>query len=124
HFIKNGERKKVEIPQGSTHGFYDEESDQLFLINAYQFGRWDWKKKQFHPIHVSLKMPALYWPVAMAYDGESKNVYIYNDDRGGELYLFNVKNQKWKRVSQDIGYSFMALTFDKKKKSLFGTRLQ
>lgn len=124
HFLKDGKRKKVEIPAASTHGFYDEDSDQLFLINAFRFGRWDWKQKQFHPIHVSLKMPALYWPAAMAYDADSNEVYLYNDDRGGELYSYNIKNQKWNMTAHSLGYSFMALTFDKKKKALYGTRLQ
>jgi hypothetical protein len=124
HFIKSGERKKIEVPVKTTKGLYEQESDQVFLINNFQFGKWDWKQKKFQALHVDLKKPALYWPMAMAFNKAEGEIYIYNDDRGGEVFSYEVKTQKWKLLASDVGYTFAALTYDEDKKALFGTRLQ
>ncbi|MCJ8276238.1 MAG: hypothetical protein HRT44_10350 [Bdellovibrionales bacterium] len=123
-FVDKGERRKVEVPEKTSAGLYDSQSDKIFLINNYQFGHWDWKNKKFETVHVNLKMPALYWPIAMTLNEKKSEIYIYNDDRGGEIYSYNIKSKSWKLLKTDVGYSFAALTFDESKEQLIGTRVQ
>ena len=124
HYFKSGERKKIEVPEKTIAGLYDEMQDQVILINNFQFGKWDWKSKTFKPIHVDLKKPALYWSMALAFNKASHEVYFYNVSRGGVIFSYNLRTKKWKLLAKAVGYSFVALTYNPKKQVLFGTRLQ
>lgn len=120
--VSKGEKKQIQLPQKVTHAFYEQGTQKLYVINNHKFGIWDWDKEKFRPIHMPLKMQALYWPSAMTFNNLRSEIYIYNDDRGGELFAFNVLTNQWRQVGQKIGYSLVALYFDAEKESLYGVR--
>ena len=120
HFVKEGQRQKVAMPDKSSHGIYSDHNDTIYIINNFQFGSWNWKDGTFKPIHAPLALPALYWPTAMTMDPETGDIYIYNDDRGGEILAYNVKSQSWRMAPQKVGYSLVALFYNSEKKLIYG----
>lgn len=123
-YRNKGELQQVELPQGTQHALFDEGSDKLFVIRHHQFGTWNDQTKKFEALHVPLNMPAMYWPSAMTFNPLRSEIFIYNDDRGGELFVYNVVNKTWRKLAGRFGYSLISLYFDSEKESLFGSRYQ
>ena len=124
HFVKEAQVKEINLPKKTTEVLYEAQSDQLFVINKYRFGKWNGEKKQFSPIDPPLTMRALGWPGAMAFNSLTNELYIYNDERGGEIFSYNVVTGVWNLFSVRMGGSLVALYFDRQKKWLYGTRFK
>ncbi len=121
-FLKAGEKVTVEIPSSTREAYYEAASQKLFLINRHQFGTWESDSKKFNPIHLPLKLQAMNWPIAMTFNPLKSEIYIYNDERGGEILSYNVVTQKWNLLSQKVGYSLISLYFDSHTQALYGLR--
>ena len=124
HWVKGNQVRDISLPPKVTEALYENQSDQLFVINKDRFGTWDEKSKGFSLRAPPLIMGALNWPRALAFNSLKNEIYIYNDDRGGEIFSYNVTTGTWNLFSTGVGYSLVALYFDKNKKQLYGTRFR
>ncbi len=124
HWVKGNQVRDISLPPKVTEALYENQSDQLFVIQKYRFGTWNEKSKRFSSMAPPLTMGALNWPRALAFNPLKNEIYIYNDDRGGEIFSYNVATGKWDLFSTGVGYSLVALYFDKNKKQLYGTRFR
>jgi hypothetical protein len=123
-YNKNGKIEKIEVPEKTMDAFYEVAKKEIYIIKNYQFGQWDSQNKKFTAMHLPLEMPAMYWPTNMTFNSLKSELYIYNEDRGGEILSFNVVTKKWKRFAQKVGYSLVALYFDNEEQTLYGSQFQ
>lgn len=123
-FLRNGDRQRVSVPKKTRSALFHPEESKVFIISNHQFGVWDWETKKFEVLRQPLSMTAMRWPTLMTHDPTSGEVYIYNEDRGGELFTYQPKTGAWAKRDQQVGYSLVALDFEKKNKTLIGTRMQ
>ena len=112
--------QKINIPEGTLKAL--SAKGEVFIIDKNRFGKWNRDTKQFLPLLPPLSFSDLHWPRAMAFNPLSGEIYIYNDERGGELFSYHTERQSWRLVLSGVGYSFMDLYFDKKKGRLYGIR--
>lgn len=119
---QDGKVKTFPLPEKTMQAHYDKGSDKLFVIRNFQFGTWDKEKSDFNPIHAPLTIPALRWPSAMTFNPYRSEIYLYNDDRGGEIYVYNVVTESWRVFAKKVGYSLVGLHYDKSTKHLLGPR--
>lgn len=122
YFERRGRMRSIKLPASVTQAHLAEAQSKLYVVDNFQFGYWDWQQKKFKPIHLPLSLPAMYWPSAMTFNPLRSELYIYNDDRGGEIYSYNVVKQEWRILAQKVGYSLVTLHFDRESEVLFGTR--
>lgn len=116
--------QKIAVPEKTQGAVFDDKEESIYLIKAFRFGVWDWDSSKFKAIHLPLKLPSMNWPTSMAYDPESRRIYIYNEDRGGEIYIYNISSKKWDYHSKPVGYSLSALAFVASEKKIYGARVQ
>jgi hypothetical protein len=124
HFIHQGKRKRVSVPQKAQAAHFDESTKKLYVINNFQFGEWDWRNQRFQALHMPLSMASMRWPTLMTANMDTGEILIYNEDKGGEIIAYHPKSQKWRRWQQPIGYSVIALDYLPKDQSLIGARLE
>lgn len=122
HYLVDGKIVKVKLPEAVVDGHFDSASKQLFVISNHRFGTWDWEKEKFTNLPLPLAIPEMHWPTAMAHNPLTNEIYVYNDDRGGEINAFSITEKKWKTLAQKVGYTFVALHFDKQNQMILGTR--
>jgi len=123
-FLSNGNRKRVLVPQKTRSALFHAQEEKVFIISNHQFGVWDWETEKFEVLRQPLDMAVMHWPALMAQDPTTGEVYIYNEDRGGELFTYQPKTGSWAKLEQQVGYSLVALDFEKRNKNLIGTRVQ
>ena len=123
-WLKGKQIKEINLPGKVTDALYENRSDQLFVIKKYQFGIWNGEKKRFSPVDPPLSLGALNWPGALAFNPPKNEIYIYNDERGGEIFSYNVITGTWGLFSTGVGYSLVSLHFDGRKKQLYGIRFR
>lgn len=118
----DGVRHQVKIPADTREAFYESGSRRIYMILKHQLGWWDMDKNDFHVLHTPLSLPRLNWPLSLTFNPLRSELYVYNDDQGGEVYAYNVVTQQWRLLAQKIGYSLVSLSFDIQSKKLFGVR--
>lgn len=123
HFINEGKITKVSVPDTVVEGFYEASTKQLFVINNHRFGTWNWEEKKFTPLPLPLELPEMHWPTTMAHNSVTNEVYVYNDDRGGEILAYTIADKKWRVIASKVGYTFVAFYFDKQNQLILGTRM-
>ncbi len=123
-FLKKDRMQETSLPEKTTEALHETGSDQIFIVNKYRFGRWNGETRQFFPMSLPLAMRGMDWPGALAFNPHKNELYIYNDERGGEIFSYNVVTRSWSLLSDNVGYSLVALYFDNHKKQLYGVRLQ
>lgn len=121
-YRRDGEVHELTVPKQTTQAFYEYAKSKLYLIKNHQFGTWDQDHKKFQAIHLPLKMPAMYWPTSMTFNSLTSEIFIYNDDRGGEIFAYNVVTGKWRQFAEKVGYSLLAIHYDTDKRKLIGAR--
>ncbi len=123
-FLSKGPSRveKLPLPEKVSQAYFEAAEKKLYVINNHQFGTWDWKQGRFNAIHAPLKLPALYWPTALTFNPLTSELLVYNDDRGGEVYSYNVVTKKWKMFAKKVGYSLLALHFDVENERLIGAK--
>lgn len=119
-FLQGGEKKSLKVPTKTKQAYFEQGSQILYLINNHQVGTWDEEKKKFQAMHLPLNLPALYWPTSMTFNPLTSELLVYNDDRGGEIFAYNVVTQEWRIYAEKVGYSLMALLFHTEKEELMG----
>ncbi len=121
-FLKAGEKIEVEVPATTREAYYESASQKVFIINRHQFGLWKSDKKEFTPLHMPLNLPSMNWPLSMTFNPLKSEIYIYNDDRGGEILSYNVVTEKWRLLAKKVGYSLISLHYDSHTEALYGLR--
>ena len=124
HNHSDREVQKIEVPEKTQSAVFDDKEERIYLIKAFRFGVWDWDSSQFKAIHLPLKFPSMNWPTSMAFDSQSRKIYIYNEERGGEIYIYDTGSRQWSYRNKPVGYSLSALTFVPKDKKVYGARVQ
>ena len=124
HFKQKSQVKKLRLPEKTTKALYEPTGHRLFVINKYRFGEWNKEKKQFVPIYPPLSMANLGWPVAMTFNPLKNEIYIYNDERGGEIFSYDVMTETWGLFPTRVGYSFVDFYFDDDNQWLYGVRFK
>lgn len=120
--MRNGELQSSAVPPKTQQAYFELGTETLFLIQNFQVGIWDENKKSFKALRTPLSLPALYWPTALAFNPLTSELLVYNDDRGGEVFAYNVVKKEWRLYAIKVGYSLMALSFDTEKEVLLGAR--
>lgn len=123
-YMNKGQKVTSDVPAKTTQAYFEVATGKTYLINKHRFGVWDPEKKKFQPLHLPLKLPDMHWPTSMTFNPLNSEIYIYNDERGGELFSYNVVTEKWRLLAQKVGYSLVALHFDHNEQRLYGTRLK
>ncbi len=121
-YKRDGQIHQLAVPDKTTQAFFEMANGTLFVIKNHQFGTWDDHQKKFQPLHLPLGMPAMYWPTAMTFNPLNSELLVYNDDRGGEVFAYNVVTNTWRVFAQRVGYSLMAIHFDTQRRKLVGAR--
>lgn len=124
HWLNKKQIKEISLPGKVRDALYENRSDKLFVIKKYRFGVWNQAQKEFSPLHSPLNFGALDWPRALAFNPQKNEIYIYNDERGGEIFSYNVTTGVWNLFSTGVGYSLASLYFDRRKKQLYGVRIR
>ena len=123
-YRENGQVVVKALASGIKDALFEKGNEKLYVIYNYQFGTWDSEKQKFTAIHLPLTVPAMHWPQVMTFNPLRSEIYIYNDDRGGEVFVYNVVKNEWRKLDAKFGYSFVSLYFDAENESLYGTRFK
>ncbi len=121
-YKRDGQIHRLKVPAQTSQAFFEMANGVFYLIHKHQFGTWDKEKSKFEPLQLPLRMPAMYWPAAMTFNPLKSEILIYNDDRGGEVYAYNVVTSSWRIFAQRVGYSLMAIHYDTQARKLIGAR--
>lgn len=113
----SNEWKEVSIPEDTRQAFRDD-AGQVFILKNFEFGTWDIEQKKFTPKSFQSLENPIYWPSAVAWDEESKNVFLFNNERGGEIYSF--KKGTWRLIKGELNKNIVAIAVDSKNKWLYG----
>ena len=116
--------QKVNVPEKTQDAIFDEKGEKLYLIKGFRFGVWDWEQEEFKAILLPLKLPSMNWPTSMAYDSVQRKIFVYNEDRGGEIYVYDIAAKQWTYQKKAVGYSLTALAYIEKENMIYGTRVQ
>lgn len=92
--------------------------DQIFIVKDFLLWRWSPQNAKFEPLREPLSMPQVREVRSIAWDSGTQNLYVYNDDRGGELYKVTAENDQWTLLSSGYNYNIQSLFFDEQEKSL------
>ena len=122
HYKKNGDMQSLGLPEKTHQAYLERGSDTLYVINNYRFGKWSPATKIFTPLHLPLKLPSMNWATSMTFNSLNSELLIYNDDRGGEIFAFNVVTGQWRVFATKVGYSLMALHYDAERDQLLGAQ--
>ncbi len=93
-------------------------SGMTYVIHRHQFGKWE--EGNFTPVYTPIELPDLKWPVALAYQVKSKEVWITSQDGDGRIYGFTPETKKWRLVSESSGANIRALVYSPKLDRFFG----
>ncbi len=121
-YKRDGQIFEMDVPEKTTQAYFEMANSSLFLINNHQFGTWNAEDKKFEPLHLPLRMPAMYWPRSLTFNPLTSDILVYNDDRGGEIFAYNVVTSTWRMFAWRVGYSLMAIHFDTDQRKLIGAR--
>ena len=123
-FSDQGQRHQVPVSPETKGAVYDAADKKVYLLSGFSFGQWDEKRQSLKKIRVPLSLPEMHWPHAIALDPSRRQIMIYNDERGGEIYLYNLKEKTWRHIKKKVGYTLQGLTYDKKQDAFYGARLR
>lgn len=121
-FKRGGQVETIPVQPETRHAYLEMGNNTLFVIQNHKFGTWDWEKKEFKALHLPLKLPPMYWPTALTFNPMTSEIMVYNEDRGGEIFAYNVITGEWRQFAIKVGYSLMAMHFDTESEQLLGAQ--
>ncbi|MBY0386152.1 hypothetical protein K2X05_13415 [bacterium] len=92
--------------------------NQLFILRNYLLWRWDADKKDFVRMHLPQTLPYAQYMKTMTVSASQKVLFVYNDERGGEMYRYDVVSKQWSLLNAGYAYNVEALYFDEQAQSL------
>lgn len=109
--------KELSIPEDTRQAFRDD-GGNIMMLKGFQFGIWNEKSKTFSAQKDSGMVEPIYWPTSIAWDEVQKSTFLFNNERGGEIYSF--KDNKWQLIRSGLNVSISGLAVDAKNKWLYG----
>jgi hypothetical protein len=85
---------------------------QLFILKSYLLWKWDGDKKEFVRMYMPTTLPYAQYLKTAAVSPMQKALYVYNDERGGEMYRYDVNSQEWSALHAGYSFNVEALYFD------------
>lgn len=127
--IQWGREGGVAIPQkmvrGSQEIVFPTQTQQvvvlqnkIFILKNYFLWTWSDAAKTFERVFSPSTLPNLQYIKAIAMSESQQKLFIYNDERGGEMYSFDVANGQWSELHQGYSYNLEALYFDEQIQGL------
>ncbi len=92
----------------------------LFILKSYLLWHWDAVKKEFTRMYLPKTMPYAQYMKTAAVSPMQKALYVYNDERGGEMYRYDVTNNEWSALHAGYAFNLEALYFDDEMHALRG----
>jgi hypothetical protein len=85
---------------------------QLFILRNYLLWKWDAEKKDFVRMYMPKNMPYAQYIKTATVSPMQKALYVYNDERGGEMYRYDVTTGEWTALHAGYAFNLEALYFD------------
>lgn len=122
-YTEKGQQKLVPVPRRTQKALYSVHEKKIYMIRKFDFGVWYPGEKKFQRLPIPLALPNMRWPTSMALDTKRSQILVYNDERGGEVYIYNLKRKTWKRTNKTLGYSLSDLVYSQNEDVYYGTRI-
>lgn len=90
----------------------------LFILKNYLLWRWDEEKKDFVRVHLPQTLPYAQYMKTMTVSLSQNVLFVYNDERGGEMFRYDVGTNQWSLLNAGYAYNVEALYFDEQAQSL------
>ena len=84
----------------------------LFILKNYLLWQWDAEKKDFVRMYMPKNMPYAQYIKTATVSPLQKALYVYNDERGGEMYRYDVTTGEWMALHAGYAFNLEALYFD------------
>ena len=84
----------------------------LFILKNYLLWQWDVEKKDFVRMYMPKNMPYAQYIKTATVSPMQKALYVYNDERGGEMYRYDVTTGEWMSLHAGYAFNLEALYFD------------
>lgn len=110
--------QKYALPDGTKQVILNKNNDQAFAIVRGLLKVW--QKDEFLKMDTPMTLPRLGFVESIALDEGEQILYVYNDERSGELFSYDIKNKKWQLVREGFKNNFSSLYFDQENQQLVG----
>ncbi len=121
HITVSGQTVQLpERTQQVVQGF----EEQVFIVENYQLKYWNAISKSFEVIRTPMYLPEVSDVQGLAYNDRDQSLYVYNDQRGGELYKYFPSLDKWVMLNRGYSYNFQGFHYDKEKNIIVGVASQ
>lgn len=75
-------------------------------------------KKEFVKMYLPSTLQQAQYIKAAAWSDSQKALFIYNDERGGEMYKWDLAKDEWTALSSGYPFNLEALYYDEQEQSL------
>lgn len=107
---------EVPLPEKTQHVYVIDQ--QIFILKSDLLWKYDFEKKDFAKLIPPLSLPYVQYIKTVAISEAQKKLFIYNDERGGEMYSYDIASGEWKSLMTGYAYNVEALYFDEQEQSL------
>lgn len=114
---------KIPLPEKTVQVLKGPEKS-VYIVENYHLKRWNKVTEQFEVLKSPMYLPEVGDVTGMALDERDNALFVYNDQRGGELYKFFPSMDKWVMLSRGYNYNFQGFYFDNAKNVLVGVASQ
>lgn len=84
----------------------------LFILKNFLLWQWNAEKKEFVRMYLPKTMPHAQYMKTATISPLQKALYVYNDERGGEMYRYDVTTKEWMALHAGYAFNLEALYFD------------
>ncbi len=85
---------------------------ETFILRDHQLWTWNTTTKTFEKVQTPKILPPLQYVTAVAPHESAKALYLYNDERGGEMFRYDLEKKEWRLLSSGYNFYIEALYFD------------
>ena len=98
-----------EIPQ-KTSWVTTTKSGMTFAVVKGSLHLWSAEKQKFTRVWVPMMYPEAGTITALTYDPKTDRMWIYNNERSGELFAYQVENSQWSLAHSGLSRNIIALS--------------
>jgi len=121
--LKGTESENIPLPEKTAQVLKGPEKS-VYIVADGRLKRWNNVNRQFDVLHTPMFLPDAGEVKAMALDDRDEALFVYNDQRGGEMYKYFMSMNKWVLLARGFNYNFQSFYFDKSKNVLMGLASQ
>jgi len=114
---------KIALPEKTVQVIQGPEKS-LFIVENFRLQRWNNVTQSFDVLRVPMYLPEVSDVTGVALDARDQTLFVYNDQRGGELYKYFPTLDKWVMLNRGYSYNFQGFYFDTAKNVLVGVASQ